>query len=282
MKRTVLLLLGALVMAGGVFADDTPTPTITPTNTVNLSLTPTPTFTPTNTFNLSDTKTCTLSPSPTISPTYSATPTLTFTLTKTQVPQPINQRFKRVYISPRNLRLGDSISRPVATPAAGVVYLAKSNNIASAVFAVPTPGTEPQVRVRWTVPQDFLGWPYPLRLWMRGVATTASADNTFCVNTYRMWNNSSSTVVTSTAQNNYVHIQSMLGVTTNVQTQLSSYSLSQLTVTSKRVLLTMPVAITQCGRGDELEFEIIRAAGTGVVVIQGLEIEYDKKESLNP
>ena len=280
--KSTLLLLGVLALAGGVYADDTPTPSITPTNTINKSETPTPTITPTNTFNLSNTLTFTTSASPSITPSSTITPSFTLTPTRTQVPSRINNRYKRIYIEPRGLHLSDSISKPGLTPVAGTLYLAKDQGLASAVFAVPTPATPPQARIRWTVPQDFQGWPFPLRLWARGVVGTVGADNTVTVNVYRMWNNSSSTVLTSTAQNNYMHIQTMSGVDTNIQTQFTQYSLSSLTVTSKRILLPVPAAVSQCAAGDELEFEIIRTAGTGTLKVFGIEIEYDKKEALNP
>lgn len=289
MKRTVLLLLGALVVAGGVFADDTPTPTITPTFTPTItttvgSQTVTPSATPTNTFNLSDTPTPTITPTYTITPSFTRTFTVTLTYTRTAVPVLYGQRFKRVYIEPKQFRLADSVSKPVLTPAAGKLYLAKDNGILTAVMAVPTPATPPTIRIRWTVPQDFQGWPYPMRLWFRGVESEigASPDNTFCVNAYRMWNNSASTVLTSTAQNNYANIQTMTGSCVNVQTQGAAYSLAQTTRTAKRVLLTAPTEVSQCAKGDEMEFEIIRTTGTGTLTIYGVEIEYDKKPGVNP
>jgi hypothetical protein len=74
----------------------------------------------------------------------------------------------------------------------------------------------------------------------------------------------------------------MLGVTTNVQTQLSSYSLSQTTFTAKRFRLVNPTAITQVAKGDELEFQIIKAAGVGDLKLYTVEIEYDRNANLTP
>lgn len=281
-----------LALAGGVYADDTSTPTYTITNTFTASptITPTRTVTPsfsvsptssytktvTDTRTITDTRTATMTFS--ASPTYTATPTFTMTatltFTKTQIPTVLRKGSTRKVFKVMDFKASNSISAPELTPAAGGAWAEKASNIAVLAMAKPTPDTEPQVRFRWVVPADYQPWPFPMKLWATGVCSDVGTDNTICVNTYRMKRANKAT--------NYTNIETLLGVTTNVQTQPSAYSLSQGTTTAKRFLLTAPVAISQCVAGDELEFQVIRAAGAGTLRFHTIEVEYDRKNFLNP
>jgi hypothetical protein len=69
-----------------IYLTPTPTPSITPTNTITPSITPT--ITPTNTLTPTNTQTPTVTPTNTITPTQTQTPTIT--PTKTSTPTPTN------------------------------------------------------------------------------------------------------------------------------------------------------------------------------------------------
>jgi hypothetical protein len=210
-------------------------------------------------------------------PTFTSTVTLTPTPTYTPTPLAVrDQRFTRVYIQPRDLRGSDSISTLATTPAASTAYLAQNQNMASCVFAVATPGTEPEVRLKWTVPQDYAYTGRPIQLWLTGYNGTAVTTTTMVCNVYRMKRAGKSDNIGTAA------VQSMLGVTTNVQTLDNSYSLAQVTYTAKRFKVIMPTAVTQCAAGDELSFQVQRVAGLGALNVFTVEIEYDRKNYLNP
>jgi hypothetical protein len=81
---------------------------------------------------------------------------------------------------------------------------------------------------------------------------------------------------------NYTGVQTMTGVTTNVQTLPNSYNLAQVTYTAKRFKLVMPTAVTQVAAGDELCFEIARVGGTGNLKMYTVEVEYARRRDLNP
>jgi hypothetical protein len=79
-------------MGSPCVANTCPFPTPTPTNTPTISLTPTntqtPTVTPTNTITPTNTQTPTVTPTNTITPTQTPTPTNTITPTQTPTPTP--------------------------------------------------------------------------------------------------------------------------------------------------------------------------------------------------
>lgn len=214
---------------------------------------------------------------PTNTPIPTNTPTVTLTPTNTYTPIPLagkDPRYSRLYIQPRDVRASDSITVPATTPTPSGVWLAQDSNIASFVMGTATAGAEPRVRVKWTVPADYAQSPLIPRLWMTGVNSSATNTVQIAVNAYRMKR--------SGLKSNYTTVQTMLGVTTNVQTQSNAYSLAQVTYTAKRFLCAMPLAITQVATGDEVSFEIVRSGASGNLSIFSVEVEYDRKNFLNP
>lgn len=239
MKKHLFLALGALMLAGSAMAASTNTPTnsYTPTKTATPTLTPTATYTPTPLAGR-------------------------------------DQRFTRQYFTPRDMCTSDSISTLATTPVANGVYLAQNQGMATVAFAVATPGAEPQIRLKWTAPQDYEQRPGGIKIWLTGVNSTAATTTAMVCNAYVMKKSGTTA--------NYMNVQTMLGVTSVVQSLPNSYRLSQTTVTAKMFPLTMPVGITQVAAGDEVSFEVARTAGTGVLTIYTVEVSYNKKEHLNP
>lgn len=222
---------------------------------------------------------------PTNTPIPTNTPTVTLTPTNTYTPIPLSskdQRYSRLYIQPRDVRASDSITAPATTPTPGGVWLAQDSNIASFVMGTGTAGAEPKVRVKWTVPADFSQSPLIPRLWMTGVNSSATNTVQIAVNAYVLKRAGAAGVLTATAMTNYTNVKTMLGVTTNVQTQSNAYSLAKVTYTAKRFLCAMPLAITQVASGDEVSFEIVRSGTSGNLSIFSVEVEYDRKNFLNP
>jgi hypothetical protein len=74
------------ILGEGTCVDPTPTPTVTPTNTLTPTVTPTNTITPTPTNTLTPTITITPTPTNTLTPTITITPTNTLTPTPTITP----------------------------------------------------------------------------------------------------------------------------------------------------------------------------------------------------
>lgn len=207
--------------------------------------------------------------------TKTYTPTLTPTATRTPTPMASrDQRSTRQYFAPRDLCTSDSVSSLATTPVANGVYLAQNQNMATVAFAVATPGAEPEVRLKWTAPQDYEQRPGGIKVWLTGVNSTAVTTTAMVCNAYVMKKGGTDA--------NYANVQTMLGVTSVVQSLPNSYRLSQTTVTAKIFPLTMPVALTQVAAGDEVEFQIARTAGTGTLTIYTVDVEYNKKERLNP
>lgn len=207
--------------------------------------------------------------------TYTRTPTHTPTVTRTPTPQAArDQRMKRDYFGVKDVRTSNSISSLATTPVANGIYAAQNQNMATIAIAVATPGAEPQFRLKWTVPADYEQKPGGLSVWLTGVNSTAITTTSMACNIYQMRRSGTNA--------NYMNVQTMLGVTLNVNTLPNSYRLSQTTVTAKRFYLTMPTGVSQCAVGDELEFEIARTAGTGVLTLYTVEVEYNKKNFVNP
>jgi hypothetical protein len=206
------------------------------------------------------------------------TPTSTLTPTPTYTPTPIaarDQRKTRVYLTARDVRASDNISIPATTPVANGVWLAQDNNMGVFAMGVPTPAAAPQVRINWTVPQDYdQRVSTAPQIWITGVNSTAITTTTMVCNVYRMRR--------AGVLSNYTGVQTMTGVTTNVQTLPNSYNLAQVTYTAKRFKLVMPTAVTQVAAGDELCFEIARVGGTGNLKMYTVEVEYARRRDLNP
>lgn len=213
--------------------------------------------------------------SPTITQTHTNTPTPTATATVTPGNTPIPQASKntdnyRIYKEPVEFTTSDGVTLLDRTPVANGVYMVANDNQQSVAFAVATPGTTPVTRIKFTVPTNFDPNRHVLQLYSNMVNSTAVITNQICVNAYRQKFNA--TKGTNT----------FLGVTKNVNSFPNQYSLAPVTYTVKRVQLPMPLGLTQTTVGDQLIFEIIRVAGTGVLTMYGAELEFRPVIPRNP
>lgn len=203
-------------------------------------------------------------------PTSTYTPTLTPTNTPVAVFGGPNQAYLR--FQPNACIQDDGITAPgtSALPGATTVWLAQTLNTTTLVLSTGTAAT----RMQFVVPADYQQGG---KLWM--YASISSATNTaqIAVNAYRTRMNALTSTVTS-----------LLGVTTNVQTQYVG-PLDTGAARMSRVYLPLSGTVGMIGQtgllkvGDVVNLQVVRGGGTvGNINVRSFEFEYVKKPYYNP